>query len=349
MISFDASLLSRLASFMEDARQVTIAIHTHPDGDALGSAEALRCFLLQEYDVAVRIVSPDRCPLSLGFLYDEDSVIVACDRPDATMRWIDGSDLIFCLDINGFGRTAQVEPYLRKAECRKVLVDHHLEPEVRDFDIVFSTTEVSSTCELLFWILLSVPGSQDVGDWPCRSTMSLMTGMTTDTNNFANSVFPSTFEMASMLIGGGGVDRNYILSKLYSEYRENRFRAMGDFLQDKLKITDKGVAYAVFRAEDWHRFGLMEGETEGFVNIPLGIEKVKMSIFLREENGVFRVSIRSKKGWSANLLASRYFHGGGHECASGGRLRYPEDIADRCAAEAYIEDVTARFLQEFVS
>lgn len=112
-----------------------------------------------------------------------------------------------------------------------------------------------------------------------------MTGMTTDTNNFANSVFPSTFEMSSKLIDAG-VDRDDILIHLYNEYRENRFRAMGAFLQEKLKITDDGVAYAVFRAEDWHRYDLMDGETEGFVNMPLGIKKVRMSIFLREENGL---------------------------------------------------------------
>lgn len=344
MLTFDTSELSRLDSYIRNAGQVSIVVHTHPDGDAIGSAVALRSYLMHRTGAQVMIVVPDRCPQNLSFLFDEKALLVASDRPEGSSRWISGSDLIICLDINAFDRTGVVEQSLRASTCAKVLVDHHLHPAVQDFDVVFSTTEVSSTCELLFWVLLSVSGGC-AADLPSECAYALMTGMTTDTNNFANSVFPSTFEMSSKLIDAG-VDREDILIHLYNEYRENRFRAMGAFLLEKLKITDDGVAYAVFRTEDWHRYDLMDGETEGFVNMPLGIKKVRMSIFLREENGLFRVSIRSKKGWSANVLAAEYFNGGGHECASGGRLRYPEDIPDSSAAEEYIEKVTARFLHE---
>ena len=91
--------------------------------------------------------------------------------------------------------------------------------------------------------------------------------------------------------------------------------------------------------------GLKDGDTDGFVNLPLGIGKVRMSIFLREDAGFFRVSVRSKKGCSSNALARAHFHGGGHECAAGGRIFFPGDIASREDAAQYIENVTARFLQ----
>ena len=72
-----------------------------------------------------------------------------------------------------------------------------------------------------------------------------------------------------------------------------------------------------------------------------------MSLFLKiDGNGFFRVSVRSKKGYSSNLCATRYFHGGGHENASGGRLFFPQDIAAPEAAAAYIERVTDELFKE---
>ena len=65
-----------------------------------------------------------------------------------------------------------------------------------------------------------------------------------------------------------------------------------------------------------------------------------LMIFLREEEGVYRVSIRSKRGCSAKQMASKWFHGGGHEMAAGGKLFFPQDIPTPGDAAAYIEKVT---------
>ena len=211
---------------------------------------------------------------------------------------------------------------------------------IEAFDLVFSQTGVSSTCELLYRILKSLP---DVGGYlakiPMRSLEALLTGMTTDTNNFSNSVFPGTLEMASELIAAG-VDRDRILSDLYNQYRENRLRLMGFLLQENMEITPSGVAMMILDKETQDRFDFRQGETEGFVNIPLAVSKVKMSVFLTEEEGKFRVSVRSKRGVSANQFASKYFHGGGHEMASGGKLLFPQDIPSPSDAKAYILNVT---------
>ena len=166
--------------------------------------------------------------------------------------------------------------------------------------------------------------------------------MTTDTNNFANSVFPGTFEMAAALIGAG-VDRDGILSSLYNNYRENRLRLMGFLMSERLRITPDGVAYIILDEDIQKRFDFRRGESEGFVNMPLSIATVRMSIFLTQEDGVFRVSVRSKKGTSANLCAATYFNGGGHEQAAGGKLVVGKDLASASDAEAYILKATGKF------
>ena len=87
-----------------------------------------------------------------------------------------------------------------------------------------------------------------------------------------------------------------------------------------------------------------EGDTEGFVNLPLSIAKVKMSLLLKEDGNKIRVSIRSKKGISANRCSRLHFNGGGHENAAGGRLYIPQDIPGIEHAAAYIEEHTHTFM-----
>lgn len=341
---FTGTEISRLDVLAGGSSKVAIFVHTHPDGDALGSGMALAGYLSSCRGRQARVILPDTFPYTLGFLADSSMLIDSSEDMAAAVEWIRGSDLLVCLDMSTPDRAAGLKPYILESDAKKVLIDHHLNPDREIFDLVFSSTEISSTCELLYHILVAMPDIGSARKLPRSVAGALMAGMTTDTNNFANSVFPSTLSMASELLEAG-VDRDMILGRLYNEYRENRFRAMGHFLGELMHITPLGVAYAVLDRKDTERFGLLDGETEGFVNIPLGISSVNFSIFLREDDGFFRVSIRSRKGFSSNLLAMRYFNGGGHENASGGRLYIPGDIASADMAAQYIENSTARFLQ----
>ena len=180
--------------------------------------------------------------------------------------------------------------------------------------------------------------------WTGGIGTALMTGMTTDTNNFANSVFPSTFQMASELIAAG-VDRDALIGKIYQSYRENRVRLMGYMQSEELHILDNGTAYMVLTRDIQERFHMRDGESEGLVNVPLTIKEVRLSVLLKEDDGHFRVSVRSKKGTSAQQLAQRFFHGGGHENAAGGKMLIGEDIPSADAAPACLEQVLKDYLK----
>lgn len=336
--------INRLDSLIESAGNIAVVTHTHPDGDALGSTAALLSYLRDCRGRNARVIVPDAYSATLDFIVDHDFTLVADTCPEEARRLVDGADLIFCLDLNSLDRAACAGAFVRGSGAPKVLIDHHLNPSSVDFDLVFSETQVSSASELLYQVLLAMPGIGSAESLPAPCLRALMTGMTTDTNNFANSVFPSTLAMASSLLAAG-VDRDDIISNLYNKYGENRFRAMGAVLSDLLHITEDGVAYFIMDKAFMRRFALAEGDTESFVNLPLGIDRVRMSVFLKEDDGYFRVSVRSKKGVSANRLAAAHFNGGGHECAAGGRLYFPKDIAAPADAAEYIETVTARFMR----
>lgn len=344
----DSSDILRFSALLDKAYRIAIVTHMKPDGDALGSCTALYHFLKAK-DRQVRIVLNDAIPQNLSFLTenaDERDIIIYQDRTEEALKVIDESELLVCSDFNNFSRTGYLEIPLRTSTAPKVLIDHHIGADKDSFTLVFSDTEISSASELLYHILMSMPAiGQHADKLPLPCAASLMTGMITDTNNFANSTYPSTLRMASELLEAG-VDRDRILYMLYNRFSESRLRLLGHILQNLLTITPDGVAYIVLDRETLEEYHIEEGDTEGFVNMPLSIGNVTMSLLLKEDGDKIRVSIRSKKGISANRCARLWFNGGGHENASGGRLYIPQDVKGMEEVAAYIERHTHIFMTD---
>ena len=341
--------VSELAEFIRNARKITIVTHMKPDGDAMGSSLGMYRFIKEFTDCEVKITLNDRYPANLAFMVSQkehEDILVYSENRDEATSYINESDLIICLDFNALHRTDKMETVLQESKGIKILIDHHLSPDTQCFDLIFSVQDISSASELLYHILKAMPQCQgNAENLPLKAAEALMTGMTTDTNNFNNSVFPSTFTMASELIAIG-VDRDLILFNLYNQFGENRLRILGTMLKDLLTITPDGVAYMILDAETLQKYQIEEGDTEGFVNLPLSIRNVRMSLLLKEDGDRVRVSIRSKKGTSANKCSRLHFNGGGHENAAGGRLHIPQDIKNISEAGAYIERHTHIYFTE---
>lgn len=328
-----------LQALMAHATSVVVVGHTHPDGDALGSTSALALYLQSIGIPEVSVVFSDTPADNLHFILPDSVRFCFRDKEaEKAEESIRKADLLFLVDCNSFPRTEALQSCLEASQARKVLIDHHLNPDVDAFDLVFSTPDFSSASELLYWLLKQL--SDGI---PVSIGTALLAGMTTDTNNFANSVYPSTFQMASELIAAG-VDRDALLQKLYNSYRENRVRLMGYMQYEGLHILPCGAAYMILTQEIQQRFDLKEGESEGLVNVPLTIGAIRLSLLLKEDQGHFRVSIRSKKGTSAQQLAQSRFHGGGHENAAGGKLFIGQDIPCAEQAAAYVENILNAYL-----
>ena len=196
--------IRKIRDTLKDTKTITIVFHFNPDGDAVGSVTAAWHYL-KSRGLESRIILPSPFPESMAFLEPEQEKILICEKdPEEARRLVAGADLLICLDLNRLARTEYLEEAILTSPAKKVLIDHHIAAELDRFDLSFSTIAVSSTCELLYQILLSMPDiAGDPGRIPLRCAESLYVGMMTDTNNFSNSVFPGTFEMASKLIARG--------------------------------------------------------------------------------------------------------------------------------------------------
>ena len=346
MNTINSEKIYRFNTMLESAEKIVIATHMKPDGDAVGSSMGMY-HTLKLYGKSAKITFTNPAPASISFLTEGYEDILTYEHAkDETERAILEADLIICMDFNAFHRTDTLQDVLTRSEAEKVLIDHHLAPDLESFSLVFTETEISSASELLYHVLMELPAvGGDAKRLPLEAATAIMTGMTTDTNNFMNSTYPSTLRMASSLLEAG-VDRDMIIQNVYNSFKEGRIRLQGYVLKDLLNITQDGVAYIILNKETIEKYNIQEGDTEGFVNIPLSIKGVLMSIFIKEDADRVRVSIRSRKGTSANRCAKRFFNGGGHENAAGGRLYMPQDISSINDAAEYIERVTHIFMNE---
>lgn len=322
-------------------KRAAVLTHAHPDGDAIGSALGIIRYLREKRGVNCRLVLNDGWPHFLSFLFEDgelrDTVILERDGADRAAEALSEAGMLVCTDFNSLDRAGEgLEALVRRSAAPRVVIDHHLHPDEGSFGLTFSETAISSASELAYCVLKLMPDvAGDASKLPLGTLTALCTGITTDTNNFANSVFPGTLtNYAEML--AAGVDRLHILDCLYNQFSESRVRAMGDILSRRMRVTRGGLAYIVIDESAYRGYGLSSGDTEGLVNIPLTIKDVRMSIFLRQEGDLWRVSIRSKPGVSAYRMAKEHFGGGGHELAAGGRVPVGKGTATAEDMEKYI-------------
>jgi len=310
--------------------KIIIVTHTSPDGDALGSSLGLSHFLT-EYGKQVNVVVPNEFPEFLQWMPGAGDIIIAeKDLPMAT-ELLEAAELIFFLDFNVLKRIEQLEPLVKNASAKKILIDHHLDPD-RFCDITISHPDLSSTAELIFRFICRM-GLFEYVDKSCAEC--IYTGMMMDTGAFTyNSNSPSIYYIISELLLKG-IDKDAIYSQVYSKYSERKIRMQGYVLNKKMKIfRNYKTSLISLSYEEHQRFRSQKGDTEGFVNIPLTIGTILFSAFIREEKEVIRISLRSRGNFPTNQFAKEVFGGGGHLNASGGEFYGKLEDALRMFEEA---------------
>ncbi len=330
--------LQSFAPLLEKSAKIVLVGHVNPDGDSIGSLMGMKHYLGTLGKDAVPVV-PNKYPQFLNFLDPDSSVLAYEERKDDVESAVSGADLIICIDFNSLKRIDSLGNTIGAASAVKVLADHHPQPDAV-FDLIYSYPQFSSACELVYWI---VKGLEPLcgGHLPLAGGVALYTGMMTDTNNFSNSVLPSTFMMASELMQMG-VDKEMVQKMVFGGYSEERMRLMGHMLSENMKmVPEYNAAVMVLTKGMKERFCFTDGDSEGFVNLALNIRSVRVSALFTEGDDFIRVSLRSKDDFSVNRLAREFFNGGGHERAAGGRLFIPVE-----QVEEYFINSLGKFIEK---
>lgn len=316
---FTEEKIKQLNALLKDAKHVVITAHKSPDGDSIGSSLALYHYLKEVYTGSLHVCHPDASPKFLQWMEGTQDILSFENNIDEVKSHLSTADVIFCLDFNSFGRVGnEMQPFLSSAPGKKVMIDHHLNPEEEGFEIVFSDTTSCSTAQLIYE-LIEANGDQSKITKACGE--AVYTGIMTDTGSFRfSSTSSKTHRIVADLLDKG-IENNKIHENTFDNNSVNRLQLHGHAISNNLEILPEyKTAIIYLTKEELERFNYQKGDTEGLVNTVLSIEGIRKSIFLKESDGIIKISFRSiGEDNPVNTLASEYFHGGGHKNAAGGR------------------------------
>lgn len=305
--------IQALRNLLAEPKKVVILTHRNPDGDAIGSSLALYHLLKKQGHEPV-VVCPSEYPGFLEWMDGVHQMVIYDADIDLAKAEIESGDVFFCLDFNALDRIDKVGEILEPIAKPKVMIDHHLEPESFP-DFLLSDTTASSTSELIydFIQLMGWEALLDVKIGEC-----IFTGIVTDTGSFKYSTSPKLYRTVASLVELGVND--YLLQDLITNSQEEKhLRLLGHCLFNRMEILEEyRTGIITLTKEDYARFDIQRGDTEGIVNYILRIRGIIMAVFITEQPTIVKISLRSKGDFSVQEIAQKHFKGGGHKNASGG-------------------------------
>lgn len=325
MQSFFTQDPEQRAAFLSDfttPQRVAIITHQQPDGDAMGSSLGFQA-ILTELGHHAQVITPTAYPDFLGWMPGiSGSLSFEGPQQEAALITLADADWIFILDLSSPSRVKGLEPHLKNAKGKVLLVDHHEEPTLRA-DFIFWDQHAAATCQLIFELVRALEWLPALNQ---TAAQCLYVGLLTDTGSFRfPSTIPAVHEAAGYFLSLG-VSPSLTYRRLFDTQRLGRLRLTGYALAEKLQyLPEYRVAYFAFTREELNRFSSQQGDTEGLVNYGLSIEGAVMSVIFVEKDDMIKMSFRSVDSFSVSALARDHFEGGGHHNAAGGRSRLSLD------------------------
>ena len=284
--------VEQFCRIIDASDRIVICCHQNPDGDALGSSLGMAEYL-RTLGKDPLVVVPDAYPDFLQWMPGTERIVRYDKHSERIEAALAEADLVMCLDFNTPGRTDKMADALVSSPARKILIDHHLNPDI-DVEMKISQPEASSTCELVFRLIWQIG---DFEGMTRKCAIPLYCGMMTDTGGFTyNSTRPEIFFIISQLLTKG-INKDKIYRNVYNNYSEWRMRLTGHVLYNRLVVmSEQHASYFILTRRDLKKFHYVKGDAEGLVNMPLQIKGMRLSISLREDterDNLVWVSLRS--------------------------------------------------------
>ncbi len=291
---------------------VAIFSHRNPDGDAIGSALALRHYL-EQYGHKVHVMFPSDFPEEFETLPGAGECLIWDISTEECKQVLNKKDLVFLLDFNAWNRIDKLGEYAKHLSAKVVMIDHHLYPDpIADF--VFSDPDASSTCELIYRFIMGMGDAQKLNP---KVGECIFTGLITDTGSFRHATNPLVYRIAADLVERG-VDDTAVQDRIFNSQKEKNLRLLGHCLSNRMELLPEyktGIIWLTKR--DYEEFQIQRGDTEGIVNYLLTLRELRLAIFVHNQPTVVKLSLRSKGNLDVQEMCHTHFNGGGHKNASG--------------------------------
>ena len=303
-------MLSQVVELIENKSKFAITTHIKPDGDGVGSSLGL-CWLLRSLGKTAEVIVHGEVPPAYRSLPGADEI--------RDVKEIDGKyDAVFvieCSDVSRPGIAGLHDQFT-------VNIDHHATSE-HFGTINWIDSTASAVGEMIYNLCKAIGGRITKEIAEC-----VYMALVTDTGSFH---FPNTsdrtLKVASELIKAGARPAQ-IGEAVYNNYPWSRIELMRRVLETVRRDESGRIAMLRQTIEMKEVSGAIDGDNNGFVNIPLAAKDVQAAIYMREVGeDQYRVSLRSKGDINVAKVAEG-FGGGGHKNAAGLRIEGNWDEAE---------------------
>ena len=288
---------SRIIESIRNANKILIVTHITPDGDAVGSAFALKRIITKNFEDKFVDVCADG---NIGELYSpilRENVI----NPDMFEHY----DVAVVLDCPNLARTGRFQETIEKTPF-VINIDHHGTNE-RFGDINYATSKMSSTCEFLYFLANGFGLEIDK-----EIAKLLYQGILTDTNCFSSNTMTSNTHHALSELLKHKFDSNLIKEYYFNNQPLNRTMLEAKVLKSVKLCKNKSVAIMKIPFSDIQKYKLNFEDTMGIVDKGTSIEGISISIILIEpQEGFVYVSLRGKGNEVDVSKIAKDFGGGG--------------------------------------
>lgn len=300
---------TQISKILEPLQEVGIISHFRPDGDATGSTLALG-LALREMGKRVHMWNEDGVPARFAFLTG------AADISRTPAACPEGVQALICVDTGDPKRLGEAGMELLRQAPLSLNIDHH---ETNTCYAVHNAVDgEAAACGCVIYRLLSDwgrPISRPVAE-------ALYTAISTDTGSFQYaSTTPEVMRQAAALIEAG-VDVGDINRRLYQEAPLAAFIIQREVLNSMVVEEGGSIAHYSMPAGKKEQLGISLEDTKDLVDIIRVLAGVKVAIIFEDmENGLIRMSLRSKDPRINVAKIAGLFGGGGHAMAAGIRMR----------------------------
>ncbi len=335
----DNKILVQFKEKINSVHNIVIIPHLNPDGDAMGSSLGLKN-VLKGMNKEVQVVTPSGFPRFLSWMNGADDVLVYEEQKEAATKRISEAEVLIFVDFNSLKRVGEMSGLIADFSGEKIMIDHHPYPD-DIVEIMISVPESSSTCELVYNLINKVGFDQYVNEFAAEC---FYTGIMTDTGSLSyNSSNPDTYRVVAKLLEKG-INKDKIHELVFHSNSFYRMKLLGHVLGEKMfLLPDQNAAYLWLSKDELEKYNFQQGDTEGFVNYPLGIEGINISAFFMEKDDKVKCSFRSRGDFPVNQFSEMNFNGGGHRNAAGGESQLNmEDTIEKFKLEI------AKFYQNYL-
>jgi bifunctional oligoribonuclease and PAP phosphatase NrnA len=289
---------------IKNANSFAIITHEKPDGDAVSSMLATSMFLNQ--------LGKKVFIFSLADLLDQFSFLPGIMHVSDKVTGI--FDLVLAVDYH-VPKRGEYSPDIF-GDTPIIAIDHHPTVEIDRFK-GFIDPKASSTTEVIYGLVDKMKLPIDKSLATC-----LLTGIVTDTNSFQNqNTSDRTLKIAGELLNKGA-NLQRIMQWIYGKKTLNAWKLLGKALTNLQTNRRYGLVYTYLTSYDLAKLGVLKDEIGGISNfLILSLREARIIMTLIEEDdGLIKVSLRTRDKAVNLTKVAEIFGGGGHKGASGFKI-----------------------------